>query len=240
MLLRQLGAERLEVRGHQQGRRQHQADAEGEERQRENPAHPAEHALQQSIGIENGQLDVEDVGQRLHPFAAPAFVALLVQLFAGARRLVLRQAGVDELLRERLDILQFQTIGAIANLVLFLGVLQGVLAVEILQEEVFVVLETIVAQADGIFDDVKGASLVLLRLDGEVAAQTDADLLASFEIIGGSGGFHGSEFPVLSSLKRKRRRLSFAFASGSDQNAFIRQSFTFAAAAQPWSPACRG
>src|SRR6185437_5112802 len=78
----------------------------------------------------------------------------------------------------------------IADLIFLLRIFQGVLAVEKLEQEVFVVLETIVAQADGIFDDVESASLVFLSLDRQIAAQPDTQLLASFEIFGGNCGFH--------------------------------------------------
>ena len=55
-----------------------------------------------------------------------------------------------------------------------LGVLQRVLAVEELEQEVLLVLEAVVAQADRVLDDVVGPALVLLRLDGQVGAQADA------------------------------------------------------------------
>ena len=47
-----------------------------------------------------GNLDVEDVGERLHPFGALALLAAVEQLLAGARRFVLRQAGGQQLLGE--------------------------------------------------------------------------------------------------------------------------------------------
>src|SRR5207253_10332203 len=60
-------------------------------------------------------------GERLHPLGAAALAAALVELVAGARRLVLRQAGVEQLLAERLQIFELETLGAIADLVGLLG-----------------------------------------------------------------------------------------------------------------------
>ncbi len=109
-----------------------------------------------------------------------------------ARRLVLRQAGVDELLGERLHVFQLQPVGTVADLVFLLGVLQSALAVEELEQEMLVVLEAVIAKADGILDDVIGAALVLLRLDAEVAAQADLHLFASFQIVGGGLVVHST------------------------------------------------
>ena len=73
-----------------------------------------------------------------------------------------------------MQLLELEPLGAVLLLVGLLGVLQRVLAVEELQQEVLVVLQPVVAQADGVLDDVEAAALVQLLLDVEVLAQADA------------------------------------------------------------------
>ena len=75
---------------------------------------------------------------------------------------------MQELLAELLQVFERQPLGAETLLERLLGLVERVLAVEELQEEVLLLLEAVVAQADGVLDDVVGAALVLLRRDGEV------------------------------------------------------------------------
>src|SRR5262249_41069180 len=109
-----------------------------------------------------------------HPLAAAAFAPALEELLAGLGRLAEGQPGGEQLLGEPLEVLQAEPLRAVTLLVGLLGLLQRVLAVEELQQEVLVVLEPVVAEADGVLDDVERPPLVLLRLDAEVGPQKDA------------------------------------------------------------------
>ena len=74
----------------------------------------------------------------------------------------------------------------------FWAVVQRVAAVHEVEQEMLLLLEAVIAQADRILDDEVGASLVALRHDVKVGAAAQTHLLASFEITGGSGSFvHG-------------------------------------------------
>ena len=53
-----------------------------------------------AVGVDEGDLDVEDVGQGLHPLGAAALLAAFEELLAGLRRLVLGQPRGQELLGE--------------------------------------------------------------------------------------------------------------------------------------------
>ena len=75
---------------------------------------------------------------------------------------------------------------------LFLGLVQRVRAVHVAQEEVLLLLEAVVAQADRVLDDVVGAPFIALLADGEVAPPQQAHLFASFGFVGWSVGFHRS------------------------------------------------
>ena len=91
-------------------------------------------------------------------------------MLAGARRLVLSEAGGEQLLGERLQFFELEAVGAVALLVSLLGIVERVHAVEVAEQVVFVVLQAVVAQADGVLDDVIGLALVLLRIDAQIAA----------------------------------------------------------------------
>ena len=88
-----------------------------------------------------------------------------------------------------LQVLQRQAVGAEALLELLLGVVQRVLTVHEPDEEVLLLLEAVVAQADRVLDDVVGAALVLLRGDVQVGTHPQAHVLASFQVTRG-GFFH--------------------------------------------------
>src|SRR6266478_7695541 len=75
VIRRHLVAERLEVDGHERGRTEHESDAEEQEPAGEHPAEVWQHPLEQPIRVVEWDLDVEDVGQRLHPLAALTFLA---------------------------------------------------------------------------------------------------------------------------------------------------------------------
>ena len=55
--------------------RRHDGHAHRKKPRREDPVQVAEHVRQEPIGIKDRQLDVEDVGEDLHPFAAEPFLA---------------------------------------------------------------------------------------------------------------------------------------------------------------------
>src|SRR5262249_33497514 len=181
---RQFLAEGREVRQHQQERGKHDGDADHQEPGGEDPPQVFQHPAQEPVGIIDGNLDIEDVGQRLHPLGAQTFLAAVEELLAGPRRLVLRQPGGEELLGKVLQVLQGQPLRPEPLLVLLLGVVEGVLAVHELEQKMFLLLEAVVAKADGVLDDKIDATLVALRLDPQIVAQTHLDLFASFDFTG--------------------------------------------------------
>ena len=69
--------------------------------------------------------------------------------------------GGEELLGELLQVFEREPVGAEALLERLLGVVERVLAVHELEQEVLLLLEAVVAQADGVLDDVVRAALVL-------------------------------------------------------------------------------
>ncbi len=145
---------------------------------------------EQLLGIEDRDLDVENVREGLHPFHADALGAVLVELLARLRRFVLHQPHSQELLAELFEVFELEAFGAKAVFEGFLGGIEGVLAVHEVEEKIFLFLEAVVAQADGVLDDVVGASLVALRHDAEVGAAAQTHHLASFKVAGRSGVFH--------------------------------------------------
>jgi len=119
-----------------------------------------------------------------------AFFAAIEKLFAGLRRLVLGQPRRQELLAELLQVLQGKPIGAKALFKFLLGVVERVAAVHHPQQEMFVLLEAVIAQADRILDDVVSPPFVFLRLDGEIGAHAQLHVFAAFQIAGGGFWFH--------------------------------------------------
>ena len=71
-----------------------------------------------------------------------------------------REAGVEKLLAELLEVFEREPFGAEALLERLLGVVERVLAVHQPEEEVLLLLEAVVAQADGVLDDVVRAPFV--------------------------------------------------------------------------------
>ena len=141
-----------------------------------------QHPVEQAIGIEDRNLDVEDVRQRLHQFAALALLAAIEELLAGLRRFILRQAGRQELLGETLQIFEREPFGPKALLVFLLRIVERVLAVHQADQEVLLLLEAVVAQADRVLDDVVGAAFVLLRLDLQIVPDPNPNLFAAFYV----------------------------------------------------------
>ena len=110
---------------------------------------------------------------------------MLVKLLPGLRRFVLGQADRHELHAELLEVFQREPFGAEALLEVLLGLVHGALAVELRQQEVLVLLEAIIAQADRVLDDVEGLALVPLRLDRQIGTHAQLDLFAAFRFAGG-------------------------------------------------------
>src|SRR4051794_10534040 len=79
VLGRQFAVEGIEVGGDEQSGADHQGDGEEEEPQRKDEPRPVEHPLEEELRIEDGNLDVEDVREGLHPFLTASFVATLEQ-----------------------------------------------------------------------------------------------------------------------------------------------------------------
>ncbi len=147
---------------------------------REHPAQVGQHLAQELFRIEDGNLDVEDVRQRLQDLGAAALLAAVEKLLARLRRFVLHQAGGQKLLAEMLQILQRQTIRAKAVLEVLLRLVEGVRAIHQLEKEILLLLEAVIAQADRVLDDVVGAAFVFLRRDAQVAAHAQTHELAAF------------------------------------------------------------
>src|SRR5439155_1236317 len=140
--------------------------------------------------IEERDLDVEDVGKGLRELAAAALLAAIEQLLAGLRRLVLDETCREELLREAFEVLEREPFRPKALLVFLLRLVEGAAAVHVLDQEVLLFLETVVTQTHRILDDVVSPPLVLLRRDRQIAAQSQADSFASFQVSCGGGGGH--------------------------------------------------
>ena len=168
---RQLAPEGVEVGGHQHEGPHNHRQAADEEPGSEDPPQVLQHPAQELFRVENGDLDVQDVGERLHPFAAFAFLAAIEQLFAGLGRFVLGQAGRQKLLAELFQVFELEPFGTEAFFVFFLGLVQRVRTVHELEQVVLLFLETVVAHADGVLDDEVGSPLVLLRLDRQIGAR---------------------------------------------------------------------
>src|SRR4051794_8839255 len=86
-------------------------------------------------------------------------------------------------------------------------------AVHVPEQITLVLLEAVIPKRDGVFDDVKGAPLVLMRRDLQVRAQPDPHFFAALQI----GYFTEVErlshyFPVLLSASLGFRPLSSALS----------------------------
>ena len=173
----------------QRQRREHQADAEGHEVGREDPAEVGVHPREELLRVDDGDIDVEDVGEEL-PDLLPA-----VLLAAGDERLGLvgavdlDDARLVQLRRESRQVLHRDRLRAVLPLEGLLDVEEGLRAVELLEQEIFLDLEPEILQRDRVLDDVVRHPLVELRLDDEVAAQLDPKVLG--RLPGGCGGGHG-------------------------------------------------
>src|SRR5262249_29742440 len=95
-----------------------------------------------------------------------------------------------QLLGERFQIFQRQTLRPEALLVFLLRVVERPLAVHELEQELFLFLETVIAQAHRVLDDVVCPPLKLLRVNRQIAAQPNANLLAALQISSSSRFVH--------------------------------------------------
>ena len=74
-----------------------------------------------------------------------------------------------------------------------LDVLEGLLAVELLEQEVLLDLEAEVLQGDRVLDDVVRHPLVELRLDDQVGTQLDLEVFGGLPHRGSDGAMVGAE-----------------------------------------------
>ena len=105
------------------------------------------HPRQQPLRVDDRDLDVEDVGEEL-PDLLPAVLAAAADQDLGLVGAVdLGDAGLVELRGEPGQVLDRDRLRAVLPLEGLLDVLEGVLAVELLEEEVLLDLEAEVLQA---------------------------------------------------------------------------------------------
>ncbi len=99
-------------------------------------------------------------------------------MLAGAAGLVLDQPGGHQLAGEALQVLELQPVRLELVLEPLAHVLHRVLAVEQVEDEVLLLVEPVVLQADRVLDDVVDLPLVALLGDVQVRADGEPHLLA--------------------------------------------------------------
>ena len=189
--LGQLAVEEVPLADDQGDGRQHQADAGGDEVGGEDPAEVGVHPREQPLGVDDRDLDEEDVGQE-RPDLPPAVLAAAADQDLGLLGAVdLDDARLVELGDEPRQVLDRDRLGAVLPLERLLDVLQVLLAVELLEQEVLLDLEAEVLERQGVLDDVVGHPLVELGLDHQVGAELDPEVLGGLAEGRGGGQSRG-------------------------------------------------
>ena len=111
-------------------------------------------------------------------------------MFAGSLLLVLDKPGGDELAGERFEVLIFEAVRLELVFEAVAHLFEGMVPVEELEDVVFLLVEAVVAQADGVLDDVERLAFVFLGEDLQVGADLQPHRLSSFRrIVQVFGGF---------------------------------------------------
>ena len=143
------------------------------ERAGEYPAEIGIHPRQQPLGVDDRDLDEEDVGQE-RPDLAPAILLAAADQHLGLVGTVdLDDARLVQLGDETCEVFDRDRLGPVLPLERLLDVLQALLAVKLLEQEVFFDLESKILEREWVFDDVVRHPLVKLRLDDQVGPEPD-------------------------------------------------------------------
>ncbi len=128
-------------------------------------------------------------GEPLHP---PLLGPALEEVLAGPLLLVLHEPGRHQLPGEAFQVVVLQPVRLELVLEPVAHLLQRVLAVEQLEDEVLLLVEPVVPQADGVLDDVERLALVLLLEDLQVRAHLQPHRLAALgRVVEVLGQVHG-------------------------------------------------
>ncbi len=175
--LGQLRAEHVELDRHQRQRRQAPTGRQSAHRHgREEPADVGVEPVQQPLGIEALEADAEDVADGAEEFLAAALVAAFAELAALAGHVGHHQPAAVQHAQELLQLLQRDLLRRELGLEPLLDLVQAGLAVEHLQDGVFLLLEAEVVQAHRVLHHPVAAAQVVLPPGGKVRPLADAEL----------------------------------------------------------------
>ena len=141
------------MRRHQQQGGQDDPDTEQGEPGRVNPAKIGYDPRQEAVRVADGQLDIHDAGPGGQPLASLRLFAALVELLGRLRRFLKGQAGRQELLAEALNPFQRHPLGPVVVLEGLLNLIEGMPAVQVAENVMFLLREIIVFEGDRVLDD---------------------------------------------------------------------------------------
>ena len=156
--------------------RQAQQDAETTAVRREEPADLGIEPVEEPFRVEALEADAEDVGQGADEFLAAAFAAALEQLLALAAHGGDHQPAAVQHAQELLQLVQGDLLRGELVLEPVLDLVQAGVAVEPLQDGVFLFLEAEVVQPHRVLDDPVGAAQVVVPPRAEVGPLADRQL----------------------------------------------------------------
>ncbi len=140
---------------------------------RVDPAEVRVHPGQQPLGVDDRDLDEQDVGQEAPDLAPPVLLAAADQHLGLLAAVDLDDPRLVELGHEPRQVLDRDRLRPVLPLECLLHVLERLLAVELLEQEVFLDLEAEILQRQRVLDDVVRHPLVELGLDDQVRPEPD-------------------------------------------------------------------
>ncbi len=183
--------ERLPLAGDQHDGGEHRREAERHEGAGEDPAEVGIHPRQEPLGVDDRDLDEEDVGQECPDFSPAILLAAADQdlgLFATVDLDDPRFVKLSDKPGQVFNRNRLRPVFALERLLHFL---KRQLAVELLKQEVFLDFEAEVLERERVFDHVVRHPLVELGLDDQVGTEPDLEMFGGLPE-GQGGGQSGS------------------------------------------------
>ena len=149
--------------------------------------------VKQPLGVDDRDLDEQDVGQEAPDLPPSVLLAAADQHLGLLAAVDLDDPRLVELGDEPRQVLDRDRLRPVLPLERLLDVLERLLAVELLEQEVFLDLEPEILQRQGVLDDVVRHPLVELGLDDQVGAQPDLQVFGGLAERHGSGARLGAE-----------------------------------------------
>ena len=171
--LRKLRTKVIELDPDKQKRGKHEEKTAPQNDWMKHPANPRKELVKESVRINPLKSDRKNVGTRAKYLLTTTLLAALEELVTLIRNARDYQTALVQLTHEALDLFKRDLLRGKFRFEFLLDRFKRLRSVEILQNEIFLVLKTIIFQPDRILDDPVGSTKIIRSSGGQVGARVD-------------------------------------------------------------------